>query len=48
MKVLIDMDVAPSDEEMFADCFWIARKYLEREHEKNGDLVRAEPVGQAG
>lgn len=48
MKVLIDMDVAPSDEEMFADCFWIARKYLEMEAEKNGDVVRAEPVGQAG
>lgn len=48
MKVLIDMDVAPSDEELFSDCCWVVRKYLEKEHEKNGDVGRAEPVGQAG
>lgn len=47
MKVLIDMDVAPSDEELFTDCCWVVRKYLEKEHEKNGDVGRAEPVGQA-
>lgn len=48
MKVLIDMDVAPSDEELFADCCWLCRKYLEKEREKNGDVVRTEPAGQGG
>lgn len=48
MKVMIDIDVAPSDEEMFSDCLWIARKYLEKGREKNGDVVRTEPAGQAG
>lgn len=47
MKVLIDMDVAPSDEEMFADCCWIVRQYLEKEREKDGNVVRAESAGQA-
>lgn len=48
MKVLVDMDIAPSDEEMFASCVWLARKYLEKEREKNGDVVRTEPSRQDG
>lgn len=48
MKVMIDLDIAPSDEELFADCYWVCRKYLEKEREKNGDVVRTEPAGQVG
>lgn len=46
MKVWVDLDIAPSDEELFEDCCWLSREYLRKEREKNGDVGRTEPVGQ--
>lgn len=46
MKVCVDMDIAPSDEELFEDCCWLSRQYLRKVEEKNGDVGRTEPVGQ--
>lgn len=48
MKVWIDLDIAPSDEELFEECCWLSRAHLRKEQERNGDVVRTEPPGQDG